>query len=184
MTLTKILSKSFKENNTQECTLIDVLNKRAKGLTRRDKEIIDAFVATIEEFNSDYALDREAILSTETAGNYFKNLLRHEQQEVLVALFLDSKNKPLKTKKVFKGTVNQSILHPREIFKEAVKYPTARIMLAHNHPSGDTRPSNADIEATQRLIECGELMGIEILDHIIVGHNSYLSLREKTMLFN
>lgn len=184
MTLTTILSRSFKENNTQECTLIDILNKRAKGLTKRDKEIIDAFNATIEEYNTSYVLDRESITSTEMAGNYFKNLLRHEQQEVLVALFLDSKNKPLKTEKIFKGTVNQSILHPREIFKEAVKYPTARIMLAHNHPSGDTSPSNADIEATYRFIECGELMGIELLDHLIIGDNDYLSLREKTMIFD
>ena len=81
------------------------------------------------------------------------------------------------------GTVNSSVAHPREVFKEAVKYPTARIILGHNHPSGDTEPSFADIQFTQRMIECGQVMGIEILDHLIIGQGRYLSLHETTNLF-
>lgn len=80
--------------------------------------------------------------------------------------------------------MNSSVAHPREIFKEAVKYPTARIILGHNHPSGDVAPSTADIQFTKRMIECGQLMGIEILDHLIIGHENYLSLHESTDIFD
>ena len=82
------------------------------------------------------------------------------------------------------GTVNSSVAHPREIFKEAVKYPTARLLLAHNHPSGDTEPSKADLQFTRRMIGCGELMGIEVLDHVIIGQGNFLSLRESSHVFD
>lgn len=71
-----------------------------------------------------------------------------------------------------------------QLFKEAVKYPTARIIIGHNHPSGDPEPSQADLIFTKRMIECGNLMGIELLDHIIIGQDNYLSLREVTNIFD
>ena len=75
-----------------------------------------------------------------------------------------------------------SIAHPREIFREAVKYSSARILLAHNHPSGNPTPSPQDIQFTKRMEECGEMMGIQLLDHIILGDSGYISLREENFL--
>ncbi|MBL1228881.1 DNA repair protein RadC [Enterococcus sp. BWB1-3] len=108
--------------------------------------------------------------------------LRDFQQEHLVCLYLNTKNEVLRQETVFKGSLNQSIAHPREVFKGAVKYSAARIVLAHNHPSGNPTPSQSDIHFTQRMEECGEMMGIEILDHIIIGHDEYISMREENFL--
>ena len=123
------------------------------------------------------------ITSTKEAGHYLVDKMKDYQQEVFTVLFLSSKNHIIKELEIFKGSVNASVVHPREIFKEAVKYPTARMIVAHNHPSGDTQPSQADLVFTQRLIECGNVMGIELLDHFIVGQG-FTSLRESTRMFS
>ena len=123
------------------------------------------------------------ITSTKEAGHYLVDKMKDYQQEVFTVLFLSSKNHIIKELEIFKGSVNASVVHPREIFKEAVKYPTARMIVAHNHPSGDTQPSKADLVFTQRLIECGNVMGIELLDHFIVGQG-FTSLRESTRMFS
>ena len=123
------------------------------------------------------------ITSTKEAGRYLEDKMKDYQQEVFTVLFLSSKNHIIKELEIFKGSVNASVVHPREIFKEAVKYPTARMIVAHNHPSGDTEPSQADLVFTQRLIECGNVMGIELLDHFIVGQG-FTSLRESTRMFS
>lgn len=123
------------------------------------------------------------IVSTSSAGAWLMQEMADYHQEHLVVIFLNTKNEIIKRKTIFIGTVNSSVAHPREIFKEAVKYPTARLIIAHNHPSGDTEPSPADIYFTKRMIQCGDLMGIEVLDHIIVGQGQYLSLRESTQIF-
>lgn len=124
------------------------------------------------------------VLSTEEAGQWFLNEMAHLHQEHLGVIFLNAKNQIIRKQTIFIGTVNTSVAHPREIFKEACKYPTTSIIIAHNHPSGDTDPSSADIYFTKRMLQCGELMGIELLDHIIVGDGQYLSLREKTTCFD
>ncbi|MGL4696861.1 RadC family protein [Enterococcus larvae] len=108
--------------------------------------------------------------------------LRDFQQEHLVCLYLNTKNEVIRQETVFKGSLNQSIAHPREVFKGAVKYSAARIVLAHNHPSGNPKPSQSDINFTLRMQECGEMMGIEVLDHIIIGQKSYISMREENFL--
>ncbi|MBP2098663.1 RadC family protein [Enterococcus rivorum] len=104
------------------------------------------------------------------------------QQEHLVCLFLNTKNEVTKKETIFKGTLNQSIAHPREVFRQAVKYSAARVIIAHNHPSGNPTPSEQDLLFTKRIKECGEMMGIELLDHIIIGQEEYLSLREENFL--
>lgn len=82
-------------------------------------------------------------------------------------------------KTVFIGSLNASIVHPREVYKEAIKRSAASIICIHNHPSGDPTPSREDIEVTRRLAECGRLVGIELLDHLIIGDKTYVSLKEK-----
>jgi DNA repair protein RadC len=107
--------------------------------------------------------------------------LRMEIKEHFIALHLDGKNRILCIDRVSVGSLNQSIVHPREVFKSAVYSSAAAIILVHNHPSLDPTPSREDIEITRRLKECGELLGIKLLDHIIVG-DSYVSFVERGML--
>lgn len=120
--------------------------------------------------------------SSSVVGKYMIDVLGDEKQEALVCFFLDTKNQVLEQKKIFKGTLNSATVHPREIFKEALRLSTARIIVVHNHPSGDTTPSENDLSLTKRLEECGHLLGIELLDHIIVGNSSYLSMREENII--
>lgn len=104
------------------------------------------------------------------------------EQEVFMVITLNSKNNILSKKEIFKGSLNSSLVHPREVFKEALKSSAASIIVCHNHPSGDPTPSKEDINVTKRIKECGNIMGIELLDHIIIGDNNYISLKEKGYL--
>ena len=124
------------------------------------------------------------ILSTISAGQWLIDEMGDLHQEQLMAIFLNTKNQIVHKKIIFKGSLNNSIAHPREIFKEAVKYPTAHIIIAHNHPSGEIDPSPADLNFTRRLILCGEMMGIGLLDHLIIGQDKFYSLRENTDIFD
>lgn len=105
--------------------------------------------------------------------------LKDEPQEHLVCLYLNTKNEIIQKNSLFTGSLDQSIAHPREIFRAAVRCSAARIIVCHNHPSGNPEPSENDRVFTKRLIRCGDLMGVEVLDHIVVGHESYVSLRER-----
>ena len=96
-------------------------------------------------------------------------------QEHFVALFLDTKNKLIAKETIFKGTISYSTIHPREIFKLAVKHSAYSIIVVHNHPSGNSTPSSADIELTKKLQDSGNMIGIPVLDHIIIGNNNYYS---------
>ncbi|XMB87387.1 DNA repair protein RadC [Mycoplasmatota bacterium WC44] len=110
------------------------------------------------------------------------NLLRYEmcslKQEHFICLFLDSKNNIITKKTLFIGSLNISIVHPREIFKWAVKLSSASIIIVHNHPSGDPTPSSQDIDITKKIIDSGNIIGITVLDHIIIGRDCFLSLSE------
>ena len=104
------------------------------------------------------------------------------QQEVFMVITLNGKNNILSKKEIFKGSLNSSLVHPREVFKEALKNSAASIIVCHNHPSGDPTPSKEDINVTKRIKECGNIMGIELLDYIIIGDNKYISLKERGYL--
>ncbi len=100
------------------------------------------------------------------------------EQEVMIALFLDVKTHLIAKKQIFIGSLNQSLIHPREVFKYAVKYSAYSIILVHNHPSGDPQPSVQDLDVTKRFKEAGKLMQIELLDHIIIAKDKYQSIKE------
>lgn len=100
-------------------------------------------------------------------------------KEHFKGIYLDSRKKILKQETIFIGSLNESIVHPREVFKIALDENAAAIILLHNHPSGDPSPSDFDIEITKGLIKAGELLGIQVLDHIIVGGKKFVSLKEK-----
>ena len=117
-----------------------------------------------------------------TIADYYMEELRREEQEELIALFLDTRNRLLKESLIFRGTVNASPASPREIFVEALSVHAVRLVLVHNHPSGDPAPSREDLQMTERIRSAGELLGIRLLDHIIIGDNRYSSLRERGIL--
>lgn len=118
------------------------------------------------------------ITSSTKAGEMLLVEMKGLQQEHVVVLFLNTKNEIIKKETIFIGGLNSSVAHPREIFRGAVRYSAASIIVGHNHPSGNPDPSEADIQFTRRMSECGELMGIELLDHIIVGESEFVSLKE------
>lgn len=108
--------------------------------------------------------------------------LKDESKEFFIAFHLDGKNRISCLEVVSIGSLNQSIVHPREVFKTALLSSAAAIILVHNHPTGDVTPSREDIEITRRLKEAGEILGIKILDHIIVGDGTYLSFDQQGMI--
>ena len=104
------------------------------------------------------------------------------KKEHFKGIFLDSRKKIIKDETIFIGSLNASIIHPREIFQAAFEEGAAAIILLHNHPSGDPKPSDDDVEITTQLVEAGKILGIEVIDHIIIGHNRYFSFKEKGYL--
>lgn len=123
--------------------------------------------------------ERYIIRSPEDGANFVMEEMRTLTQEHFVVLFLNTKNQIIHRQTVFIGSLNASIVHPREVFREAVKRSAASIICAHNHPSGDPTPSQEDIQVTRRLVECGKMIGIELLDHLIIGDRKFISLKEK-----
>jgi DNA repair protein RadC len=107
---------------------------------------------------------------------------RDRRKEYFLALLLDGKNRVIREVKISEGSLNQSIVHPREVFSPAVRESAAAVILVHNHPTGDPAPSREDIEITKRLKEAGDIMGVKVLDHIIIGDGSYLSFSSRGML--
>lgn len=119
------------------------------------------------------------IRSPQDAAELLTEQLRYLQKEHFVCLFLNTKNHVIAQETLSMGSLNASIVHPREVFRAAMKYSSAAIICAHNHPSGDPAPSPEDISLTTRLLKAGEIVGIDVLDHLIIGDSRYVSLKEK-----
>ncbi|MFY4774722.1 RadC family protein [Metabacillus sp. RGM 3146] len=126
--------------------------------------------------------DRYVIRSPQDGANFVMEEMRFLTQEHFVCLYLNTKNQVIHKQTIFIGSLNASIVHPREVFKEALRRSAASFICMHNHPSGDPAPSREDIEVTKRLSECGKVIGIELLDHLIIGDQKYVSLKEKGYL--
>lgn len=138
-----------------------------KAMIELGKRVYQAVDVKEKQITSSYALAKELMLE-----------LGKCQQEHLVTIFLDNKNKVIKKKTIFIGSLNQSIAHPREILFYAIKFMSASIIIAHNHPSGCVTPSQEDCNFTQRLKESCLVVGINIIDHLIIGQTDYYSFKE------
>ena len=121
--------------------------------------------------------------SSQSVAEYYMEDLRHRNQEVMKLLLLNSKAELIDETNISKGTVNASLVTPRELFVEALKKEAVSMILLHNHPSGDPTPSRDDILTTKRISECGLLIGIELLDHIIIVNNCYVIFQEENLLW-
>ena len=122
------------------------------------------------------------LLSPDSVASYYMEDMRHLTTEQILLVLLDSKSKILGDKIISSGTVNASLLAPRELFIYALKHGAVNIILLHNHPSGDPSPSSEDLAATKRVKEAGVLIGIKLMDHLIIGDNKYVSLKEQGLL--
>lgn len=126
-------------------------------------------------------LSEKPINKITCAGDVFKlfhDRLKDKKEEHFYVLMLSTKNHIIKEEFVSKGVLDSAIIHPREIFKPAIRHSASRIILVHNHPSGDPSPSEEDLEITKKLIESGKLIDIKVLDHVIVGRDGYYSFKE------
>jgi DNA repair protein RadC len=124
------------------------------------------------------------INSPSNIAELFRSLVKTLAIESMAVFCLNGVNQVVSASIVGQGTVDRSLAHPRDIFRHAIAINSATIIIAHNHPSDVLQPSHADLEVTRRIIEGGRLLGVELLDHVIVGRESYNSLRESTSCFN
>ncbi|WP_334203991.1 RadC family protein [Clostridium tertium] len=120
--------------------------------------------------------------SPSDAIELFRGFLSESDREQFIVCCMDTKNQPTFVNVVSIGTLNSSLVHPREVFKVAILGNSASIIVAHNHPSGDPTPSKEDITITARLKEAGKIIGIDILDHLIIGEDKHISFKEKGIL--
>lgn len=155
---------------------------RLKGIKTAKTAQLLALSELSKRFKSYKSGDEYKISQPKDAAMLIMESMRHLKQEILKVLLLNTKNIIIAEKDISKGSLNSSIVHPREVFNEAVKRSCASIIICHNHPSGDPTPSNEDINITHRLKDSGRILGIELLDHIIIGNGIYVSLKEKGIL--
>lgn len=125
---------------------------------------------------------RACIKSPEDISRLYMEEMRYLKKEIFKAVLLNTKNQVLKSINISVGSLNASIVHPREVFSEAVKTGCSGIIFVHNHPSGDPEPSGEDIDTTIRLVDAGSILGIKVIDHIVLGNGKYISLKEKGLI--
>ena len=118
----------------------------------------------------------EKLQSPEQVAAYFGARMRRYRQEVFIVLLLDSRHRLIGEVEVSRGSLNQSLVHPREVFAPALRESAAAILVLHNHPSGDPEPSREDHEVTRRLVRAGEILGIRVVDHLVIAGERYTSL--------
>lgn len=173
----EILSKL---NNINELATIDYNNlKKINGIGNVKAIDLLASIELGKRINTKISsINNIKFTNPNIIFEYYKNTLGKSKQEHFCAIYLDSSKKIVKEKVLFKGTVNHSIVHPREVFKEAYKCDATAIICIHNHPSGNVTPSRDDLETTAKLMEIGKLFNIHIIDHIIISDTGYYSFFE------
>ncbi len=154
-----------------------------KGIGPSNVLGIILFKAISERYLKEQISSKILLNSSKLVAEYLQTKIGNRKEEHFVILYLDTRNKLL-NEEISVGTLNASLVHPREVFKKAIKENTAQIIVAHNHPSGDSKPSEEDISTTKRLIDVGRLVGISIIDHLIITSDQYFSFKEKGILNN
>lgn len=157
--------------------------KRTKGIGRVKALQIKAVMELSKRVSASLINNnRVTIKSPVEVSTLLMEEMRHLKKEVFKIILLNTKNHIIKYMDVSVGSLNSSIVHPREVFSEAVKAGCSGILLVHNHPSGDPEPSREDIETTQRLVNAGNILGIKVLDHVVIGDGKYISFKEQGLM--
>ncbi|OZM57859.1 hypothetical protein CIB95_05745 [Lottiidibacillus patelloidae] len=161
----------------KDATIEELMN--IKGIGKAKAVLLCASIELGKRLANLKVSEKYVIRSPEDAAHYVMEELRTLTQEHFVCLYLNTKNQVLHRQTIFIGSLNASIVHPREVFKNAIRRSSASVICMHNHPSGDPTPSREDINVTKRLVEAGKVLGIEVLDHLIIGDKKFISLKEK-----
>lgn len=157
--------------------------RRIKGIGRVKALQIKAVMELSKRVSASFINNnRVTIKSPVEVSTLLMEEMRHLKKEVFKIILLNTKNHIIKYLDVSVGSLNSSIVHPREVFSEAVKSGCSGILLVHNHPSGDPEPSREDIETTQRLVNAGNILGIKVLDHVVIGDGKYMSFKEQGLI--
>jgi DNA repair protein RadC len=153
-----------------------------KGIGSAKAAILSAAFELVRRFQSQKISDRASFKRSSDVANHYLPLMRDLRKEVFKVLLLNRANRLIKEVFISEGTLDASIVHPRDVFKEALLEPAAGIILIHNHPSGNPSPSDEDLRITKQLVDAGRLLGIKVYDHIILAGESYRSLADEGLL--
>ena len=173
----RLLSQFGSLGGITEASVEQLSQVRGVGLAKACQLKAAAELGRRAELSAGETATGRPLETVEAAGRAARRHLAGRKKEHFILLLLDSRHRVLRVAEISVGTLDMSVVHPRETFREAITANAAAIILAHNHPSGDTAPSREDLELTRRLTDAGRLMGIPVLDHLIVGAGSVLSLR-------
>lgn len=154
----------------------DLLSVKGLGIAKIAQ--IKAAFELGKRLMSESAESRPVFSTPQSVYSYFAPRVKNLKKEVFSCLLLDAKNRFIREVRVSEGTLNRSLIHPREAFREAVREAAQSVIFIHNHPSGDPSPSKDDITVTERLKNAGEVIGIDVLDHIIIGDGRFVSLKD------
>jgi DNA repair protein RadC len=155
---------------------------RVKGLGPAKIAQLKACLEIARRFNGRKWESGQPLRSSEEVFHHFRESLEKEKREFFYVVLLNNKNKKIREVKVSEGSLTASLVHPREVYNPVIRESAAAVIFVHNHPSGDPAPSPEDIEITRRLKEVGEVMGIRVLDHVVIGHGRHFSFSDKGML--
>lgn len=173
----RVLSKTGGIRGLTDTTLKELMEIRGIGKAKAVQ--ILAGIELGRRISRAIPEERMTIRSPRDAAEMVMDEMRYLTQEHFVCLFLNTKNQVIDKECIFVGSLDTSVVHPREVFREAIRRSSAGVICIHNHPSGDPHPSREDVDITYRLYEAGEIVGVELMDHIIVGDGCYFSLKEK-----
>jgi len=174
--LSKKILELIKKTGVRKITLENLI--KIKGLGKAKASQVFAVLELGKRLNTD---NKSEILSASDVWNFCADI-RVLQKEHFVAFYLDTQNSLIERQTISIGTLNSSLVHPREVFEPALSFHAASVIIAHNHPSGELKPSSEDREVTKRLLEAGKIIGIDIIDHIILGKKGYFSFQQAKLL--
>lgn len=175
-----LLKKKFSKNWLLKASIYELREVQGIGTVKACRIIAGLTLGKRLTEKRDF--NKISLTDPKTVANYFFNVYSTETREIFCCILLDTKNKPISNEIISIGTLNATLVHPREVFRRAIHAGANSIIVAHNHPSGDPMPSDEDIKLTKRLVDSGKIIGIEILDHIVVGNQKYISMKQHKMM--
>lgn len=153
-----------------------------KGIGPARAAQIKASLAIAKRFSTISIKPSQQFKCSKDIFGHFHEQLRGRKQEIFLVILLDNKNRIIKELTISSGSLTSSIVHPREVFNPAIKESAVSVIFVHNHPSGDPEPSKEDIQTTHRLLEVGNIIGIKVLDHVIIGNECFVSFKDKGII--